>query len=245
MIPCIDMVNHSSDPNAYYEEMSNNGVNLLLRPDMEVPEGSEVTISYGTTKTEAEMLFSYGFIDEKSTSQGLTLTLEPFPDDPLGKAKVAAFVETPTVRAFEKDGSLVWESPFSYFLCLNEEDGLDFKVLQQIDGSRSQLRVFWQGADVTDATTNFKSLIKDHELKDVFQLRVVALLQERLQQQLERLYESEENVESLSTMILVVPEHQASATKLRKSETAILEKIYKNLDTEVSSISCIRYMQAH
>jgi len=206
---------------------------------MQLPSGSEVTISYGTSKTEAEMLFSYGFIDEKSTAQGMTLTLEPFPNDPLGEAKVAAFSGAPTIRIFDIENSLRWESPFSYFLCLNEEDGLDFRVLQQTDGSRSQLKVFWHGADVTDATENFEALIKDQELKDVFQLRVVALLQARIQEQLERLYESEDTVESLSSMTIVVTEHQTNATKLRKSETAILEKFYEALDTEVSPLTAL------
>lgn len=239
MLPCIDMVNHSSEPNAYYEEMSSKGVALLLRPDMQLPSGSEVTISYGTSKTEAEMLFSYGFIDEKSATQGMTLILEPFPNDPLGKAKVAAFSGAPTIRIFDKEDGFHWESPFSYFLCLNEEDGLDFKVLQQTDGSRSQLKVFWHGADVTDATENFEALIKGQDLRDVFQLRVVALLQARIQEQLQRLYESEDTVESLPSMTAVVAEHQTNAMKLRKNETAILEKVYEALDTEVSLLTVL------
>jgi len=59
MVPCLDMANHSSVPNAYYEETSDNSVALLLRPDVKVEVGAEITISYGTSKTPAEMLFSY------------------------------------------------------------------------------------------------------------------------------------------------------------------------------------------
>ncbi len=83
MVPCIDMVNHSHQANAYYEQTSNESASLLLRPDIELDTGSEITISYGASKTDAEMLFSYGFIDEESTIEGLTLALEPFPDDPV------------------------------------------------------------------------------------------------------------------------------------------------------------------
>jgi hypothetical protein len=234
MIPGVDMVNHSSKPNSYYEQMSNNNVALLLRSDMTLDMGAEVTISYGTSKTEAEMLFSYGFIDEQSTTKGLVLTLEPFPDDPLGKAKAAAFSDPPVVRLFVEQDKIGWESPFLYLMCLNEEDGLEFKVLQQTDGSRSHLKVFWQESDVTDATNKFEFLIAEHPLKDVFQLRAVALLQDRIRQQLERLYESEDAVESLAISGLLTPELQRNALQLRKSEAALLEEAFTTVGVQVS-----------
>lgn len=140
MVPCLDMANHSLTPNAYYEETSTSDVALLLRPAMKVDPGSELTISYGTSKTPAEMLFSYGFTDSSSTTSGLTLSIEPFPDDPLGKAKLAIFPGPPIVRIFTENDLVRWESAFIYLLCLNEEDGLEFKVLQQTDGVRETSR---------------------------------------------------------------------------------------------------------
>jgi hypothetical protein len=234
MIPGVDMVNHSSKPNSFYEQTSNNSVALLLQPGMKLDMGAEVTISYGTAKTKAEMLFSYGFIDEQSTSKGLVLSLEPFSDDPLGKAKAAAFSDPPIVRLFAEQDKIRWESPFLYLMCLNEEDGLEFKVLQQTDGSRSHLKVFWQGSDVTDATSNFESLINEHPLKDVFRLRAVALLQDRIRQQLERLYESEDPVESLASAGLLTPYLQHNALQLRKSEAALLEEAVTTVGAQVS-----------
>lgn len=199
MVPCLDMANHFSEPNAYYEQTSKDGVSLLLRPDVELDVSSEVTISYGDSKSEAEMLFSYGFIDQKSTTKSLALPIQPFPDDPLGKAKLAAFLGQPIVRISATNEDLVeWECPFIYLMCLNEEDGLEFRVLLQNDGSRSHLRVFWQGSDVTDLTDTLESLIESHALSDVFKLRAVALLHERIREQLEKLYESEETVQSLA-----------------------------------------------
>jgi hypothetical protein len=235
MVPCLDMANHSSEPNAYYEQMSNSNVALLLRPDVTLDSGSEITISYGTTKSEAEMLFSYGFIDERSTSNDMTLTLEPFPDDPLGKAKAVSFIGPPVVRISLEHGYIRWESPYLFLMCLNEEDGLEFKVLQQTDGSRSHLRVFWQGSDVTNSTNMFESLVSDHELKDVFQLRVVALLQDRLRRQLERLAESENVIDSLPHISDIVPERQRAALQLRKSEATILEKAFAAVDEQVGA----------
>lgn len=199
MVPCLDMANHSSEPNSYYEQGPSNNVLLLLRPDVTLEESAEITISYGDSKSEAEMLFSYGFIDENSANaQSLVLPLDAFPEDPLGKAKVVAFSGQPKVHIAASQDNVEWNSPFLYFMCLNEEDGLEFKILQQTDGSRSPLRVFWQGSDVTDATDSFETLINAHELKDVFKLRVVASLQDRVGQQLERLAESDEMVQSLS-----------------------------------------------
>jgi hypothetical protein len=192
------MANHSSEPNAYYEQSSKDGVTLLLRPNVELDVSSEVAISYGDAKSEAEMLFSYGFIDERSTTRSLVLPIQPFPDDPLGKAKLAAFVGQPIVRISANQDLIEWECPFVHLMCLNEEDGLEFKVLLQNDGSRSHLRVFWQGSDVTDVTDTFEFLIESHALRDVFKLRAVALLHERIREQLEQLYESEETVQSLA-----------------------------------------------
>jgi hypothetical protein len=234
MVPVLDMVNHSSQPNAYYEHTSSNGVSLLMRPDKLLQVDSEITISYGITKSEAEMLFSYGFIDDQGSNKSQVLTLEPFPDDPLGKAKVAAFAGSPVLRISVDQEGIQWECPFLYFMLLNEEDGLEFRMLQQTDGSRSHLKVFWQWSDVTDKTTTFESLISDHPLSDVFKLRAVALLQDRIRQQLERLYESDDEVELVADTPLVGPDRRSNAIFLRKSERLTLEKTFAAVGTQVS-----------
>jgi hypothetical protein len=234
MIPCVDMANHSFQANAYYELTSSNCVSLLLRPDVMLEVGSEITISYGDSKSEAEMLFSYGFIEEQSASKGLVLSLEPFPDDPLGKAKVLAFAGPPIVRISADQDKIEWESPFLYLMLLNEEDGLDFRVLQQTDGSRSHLKVYWHGSDVTDATDTFESLISGQPLSDVFKLRAIALLLDRIRQQLERLYESDDVAESIVDTALVGLDRRSNALYLRKSEKATLEKAFAAVDMQVS-----------
>ncbi|KAG9236231.1 hypothetical protein BJ875DRAFT_237772 [Amylocarpus encephaloides] len=199
MVPCLDMANHSAKANSYYEEDPNVGVTLLLRPDVELEATSEITISYGETKSKAEMLFSYGFIDENGPeSQKLVLAIEPIPEDPLAKAKLASFVGKPLLTISHGEGNTVWAGPFLYFMCLNEEDGLEFKVLQETDGTRSPLRVFWKGSDVTEATDTFESLLDDHELKDVLKLRAVTLLEDKIEQQLQRLARSAEAIKALA-----------------------------------------------
>jgi hypothetical protein len=240
MVPCLDMANHSSTPNGYYEQTSSGDISLLLRPNMQLQQGTEITISYGSGKSDAEMLFSYGFIDRDSTIAELVLDLEPMPEDPLGKAKVAAFRGRPVVRIWgDEEENIHWESSFLYLLCLNEEDGLEFKVLQEIDGSRSPLRVFWQGSDVTESTGTFESLIRSHELVEIFKLRAVTLLQDRIRQQLERLYGSEDMVESLETSstAMISEDAKDSAMRLRRTETAIMEAAYETVETEVRRAS--------
>ncbi|KAM3066802.1 hypothetical protein ACMFMG_011871 [Clarireedia jacksonii] len=235
MVPCLDMANHSSTPNAYYEQTSAGDISLLLRPHMELQQGTEITISYGSGKSDAEMLFSYGFIDRNSTIAELVLDLEPMPEDPLGKAKVAALCDRPFVRIWgDEEEKIYWESPFLYLLCLNEEDGLEFKVLQETDGSRSPLRVFWQGSDVTESTNTFEALISSHELVDIFKLRAVTILQDRIRQQLERLYGSEDIVETLATTAMISEDKKVNAFKLRRTETAILEAAYETVEAEKS-----------
>ncbi|KAK2625679.1 hypothetical protein QTJ16_004991 [Diplocarpon rosae] len=227
MIPCVDIVNHSAEANSYYERTSDNNIALLLRPGMQLDAESEITISYGSSKTEAEMLFSYGFIDKESTVKGLTLTIDPFPDDPLGRAKAAAFSKTKTVCIYRDREEITWDCPFLYFMSLNEEDGLEFKVLQETDGSLGRLRVFFQDTDVTAATDHFELYTSGHERKDIFRLRVVAMLQDRIQQQLERLYGIEDTVQSLESNSFVSRDRYESALQLRTSEVLMLEEAYE------------------
>ncbi|POS85727.1 hypothetical protein EPUL_000913 [Erysiphe pulchra] len=196
MVPCIDMVNHSKNSNSYYESTSDNGVCLLLRPQLELEPNTEITINYGETKSNAEMLYSYGFIDQECQILSLTLPLDPSDNDPLIKAKLDAYPGSPMLRIYFEDKCVKWKSPFVYFMCLNEEDGLDFKVLQQNDGHQS-LQVFWQNLDVSKKTDNFESLIIGHHLYIIFELRVVTILYDRVEQQLFQIKQSDEIIEQM------------------------------------------------
>jgi hypothetical protein len=227
------MINHSSTPSAYYEESSRDEVLLLLRPGVSISQGDEITISYGDDKSAAEMLFSYGFIDPQLTTDKLVLPLSPFPDDPLAKAKLVAFGQAPQILVSRgDDGSIRWRSEFAYLMCVNEEDGIEFRVLQDNDGGR-QLRVFWQGEDVTDRTTGFETLVRSHPLAAVLQLRAVTVVQEQLQAQLERLQSSTfpERADPMQR-----EDCSKAASLLRQIEAKILESALEVLEEEVSAI---------
>lgn len=232
MVPCIDMVNHSDKPNAYYEEPStvpvgadDIGVVLRVRPHQQVAASEEITITYSGSKQDSlggdsassgdssglkpasEMLFSYGFIDPKSTRHSLVLPFRPFPDDPLAKAKLHVFgapvprLEIERLNVGDGDDSdgegddnttgkaadnVRWTCPFVHLMCVNEEDGIDFRLRQETDGS-TQLRMFWQDEDITDKARDFETFASAHEMAPIFRLRVVTVLQEVIESQLERM----------------------------------------------------------
>ncbi|OLN85540.1 SET domain-containing protein 8 [Colletotrichum chlorophyti] len=236
MVPVLDLANHSTSANAYYEENGKDEVVLLLRPGCRVSSGEELTISYGDAKSGAEMLFSYGFIDPASTADRMTLSLAPIDDDPLGKAKLHIFGGAPTVEFSRTNGAVEWKSPFAWLMCLNEEDGLSFRVLQDTGGSR-ELRLFWQEEDVTATTTDFEKHVEGHPLAQIFRLRVVAVLQDLVAAQLERLATGvslEDLDESLNEGGLVCGTCIGAAATLREQETSLLEAVLQALEDEVS-----------
>lgn len=233
MVPGLDMANHAHHPTAYYDEDDKDNVVLLVRPGTEVSAGEEVNISYGE-KTPAEMLFSYGFIDSESAVEGLTLPVKVLPDDPLGKAKLHIFGGSPSLKLSRSDGEVSWQCPFAYLMCLNEEDGLEFKVLQVEDGRR-ELKLFWQEEDVTAQANHFEDLIENHPLCQIFRLRVVSVLHEVVSSHLEELSSeiSHDQLEPLLQAGLVRDECLQAALKLRGIETSVLESAASALDKQV------------
>ncbi|OTB16531.1 hypothetical protein K445DRAFT_58775 [Daldinia sp. EC12] len=229
MVPCLDLVNHSSQATAYFDESNEGEVVLYLRKGCVVPAGSEITIDYGQEKSPAEMLFSYGFIDPSSSARSITLLLEPLEDDPLAIAKLHAFGEPPKLKLEEgEDGIPHWTAPFVYLMCLNEEDGLQFKVLQETDGSR-HLKMFWQDIDITQASCTMKDLIRDHELYQVFELRAVTVIMGIVQNQLDQLLKTQNGD---STTELVTPEVYQAVSHLRSVEIGVLRKSMQALNEQ-------------
>ncbi|KYK58346.1 SET domain protein [Drechmeria coniospora] len=236
MVPGLDMINHASRPTAYYEVDGDGDVVLLARPGRAMARGREVTISYGVDKSAAEMLFSYGFIDGDAVARELTLHLDPLPDDPLAKAKLHVFGRPPTVRFSRspETDAVEFESQFVFLMCLNEEDGLEFRLLQDTSGGR-QLRLLWQGEDVTDRATEFESLVRGHELRDVFRLRAVTVLHQRVEGQTSKnkAAQSETERQALGGMGSPREERAQAARALLEAELQVLEAAAEALENEV------------
>ncbi|RAK75341.1 SET domain-containing protein [Aspergillus fijiensis CBS 313.89] len=190
MVPCIDMANHSSEETvkALYDEDAEGNVVLQLRYGKRVRAGEEVTISYGDEKPASEMIFSYGFLDrETADAKQVFLDLDIPDDDPLKVVKKAFCKEPPGVRVYtsatdsKSAPTTAWESSIIWWACVNEEDGLDFTVLQTNDGGR-ELKALWKGAELRDSA-HLSELLRADPHWDIIQLRAVVLILERLETQ--------------------------------------------------------------
>ncbi|KAI1808033.1 SET domain-containing protein [Daldinia bambusicola] len=233
MVPCIDLVNHSSRANAFYEETSEGEVVLYLRKGCVLPAGSEITIDYGQERSPAEILFNYGFIDSDSHATSMTLLLKPLEDDPLALAKFRIFREYPKLRLeVGEDGVPRWTGPFVYLMCLNEEDGLEFRVLQMTDRSQ-HLALLWQGVDITDAPSTLKDIIRDHELYQVFELRALVVVLDIVEKQLDKLLSTQNGDSSPD---LVTGEVYHATSRLRSLETDILRKCVQTFNEQKAKL---------
>lgn len=157
--------------------------------------------SYGDDKGASEMIFSYGFLENTmQDAKQLFLDLDIPDDDPLKPAKRAICKDAPGVRLFSinKDSggnhdnnsaSTGWESGFVWWACVNEEDGLNFQVLQTLEGQR-ELRATWKGQPLSPDTTSLEDLVLSDSQKDVFKLRANVIIQTRLERQLSLLEET-------------------------------------------------------
>lgn len=236
MVPGLDMANHSRAATAYYEEEDDDIV-LAKRPSACLLPDGEVTISYGDAKSAAEMLFSYGFVGdaEHGHAQEMTLPLSPLADDPLAKAKVYVYGAAPTVKLMRRKGGVDWESPFAFLMCLNEEDGLQFRVLQDVAG-HTQLKLFWQGEDVTAQAGKFGSLVDGYPLASVLRLRAVVVLHELVTTQLEQIASepSRDEAGQLVEAGRLLPDRALAAERLRGIEAAMLKEAAQTLEEQVS-----------
>ncbi|KAL4977340.1 hypothetical protein BDW66DRAFT_165836 [Aspergillus desertorum] len=242
MVPCIDMANHASEStvNALYEKDNDGNAILQLRFGKDLRLDEEVTISYGQDKPASEMVFSYGFLDsEKSDAKQIFLDLDIPDDDPLRMAKKAFCRETTGLRVSSKpidsDGTQTyWESPTVWWACVNEEDGLKFAVLQKNDGSK-ELTMTWK-TQVVKTPNLLKAILAAEPLWDVFRLRAVVLVLERLETQFFMLQTTERMVsdiqQNVDMLALFRPEVFNTVTKLRELEGRLLKTAIEDLEKQ-------------
>lgn len=178
------------------------------------------------------MLFSYGFIESTVTSAGeLFLDLDIPDDDPLKLAKKVIARSAPGFRLFYHGDSTDWESSFIWLLCVNEEDGLEFKILQKNDGER-ELQASWKEEDITDMS-NLATLLKLEPSWAVFELRAITQLQSRVEQQLLSLEGSRISVDGQSIVREVDDDVHMYAMQLRGLEEKLLLDAYGDFETKV------------
>lgn len=238
MVPVVDMANHASDDrfNARFEvDEIHEHVLLVVRDNRSIQQGEEITIMYGVGGA-CEMIFSYGFIDEHATSaREIFLNLSIPSDDPLRLAKIRFAQEAPGVRLYVDDQNEVkWESTFVWWACVNQEDGLDFRVEQAVTGD-TELQAVWNDQDLP-ANALHSTLLK-HQLYDLFLLRAIVTIQQRVEDQGMRMAQSQDGFEG------IIPDNVQIRTsvyetigKLRSLEMDLLSRAYETLETQVIRI---------
>jgi hypothetical protein len=151
-------------------------------------------------------------------------------DDPLRPAKVYVTTAAPGFRIFKKDDALDWESDFIWLVVVNEEDGLDFKIRQTTDGKR-EIQAFWKEHDLDMA--KLRGHLEQDPAWDVFQLRAIVLLQNRIEMQIETLRETE-GARQVATM-RDVP--WRLAVRLRSLEMTMLRRAVSMFESQVRIVS--------
>lgn len=238
VVPCIDMANHASgdDTSALYDTDANGNAILVLRDGRTVTADEEVTITYGDDKGACEMLFSYGFIEANMTSaRELFLDLDIPDDDPLKLAKKSVSKSAPGFRLFLQDSSIGWEGSFIWLIVINEEDGLDFQLLRDSNGTR-ELQVSWKDEALPDIS-KLESLVRNEPLWDVLNLRAISTLQERVEVQLLRFEESKDYVQELLNNGVIEQTVRDSATRLRGLEETLMLHAYAEFESKVIIIA--------
>jgi hypothetical protein len=234
MVPVLDMANHVSDNkrNARFEVDEDKNVLLVREDGASIEKGEEVNITYGAGGA-CETIFSYGFLDEGATNaRELFLSLDIPLDDPLGIAKKAAAKEPPGVRIFvDSEGLTQWEGALVWWAAVNEEDGLDFQVIQSEDGTR-ELRTLWKNEEFS--STEFAARIAADDNFDIFRLRAKVLVQARVELQVAGLVRSEEAYAKAS--LRVEKRLQKVLNRLRTLEGSLLTSAAEALDKQV----CLR-----
>lgn len=233
MAPCIDMANHLSGNGtmAIYEVDRHGNAILMLRDGKVVEKGEEVSITYGDAKGACEMIFSYGFLEESMDSANeLFLDLSIPKDDPLGKAKATISDAPPGYKIYKSGDGIAWSGDFVWLICVNEEDGLDFAIQQTIDGEL-ELVSLWKNEEIK-GLGRFKELLEQDPMWDIFHLRAVSVLQDRIAAQLQTLYafEDEFNEASHGDEGFVRDRPWRLAQKLRSLEGSLMEEAYSHFE---------------
>lgn len=91
MVPHADLANHAFQPNAIYALRASQGV-FELRSCTPIAKGQPICITYGTDKTNAELMRDYGFVVPGNPNDRLDFTCTSLQQQPAVLAKPARFL---------------------------------------------------------------------------------------------------------------------------------------------------------
>lgn len=204
------------------------------------------------------MLFSYGFLEEQmDKAETLFLNLSIPEEDPSRAAKMRVAECAPgfkIIDVYDKtedessanqaddaeaesrpSGDIDWTGDFVWLLCITAEDGLRFMIARTIDGEE-ELQATFNGQELKGGAGHLRRLLAQDPLWPVYRLRAVVLLQQRVFDQLQALYASQDDVEQTphgsETEIRDAP--YQLAMKLRRLEFELLERAYEDFERQVS-----------
>jgi hypothetical protein len=160
-----------------------------------------------------------------TSAKVMFLSLDIPDDDPLKPAKIHISTAAPGFRIFDQAEGTGWESDFIWLVVINEEDGLDFRLRQTVDGKR-EVQALWKDQELD--TGKLRSYLQDDPHWDVFQLRATVLLQGRAEAQIEALHENQHPNREAS--VRDVPWRLAE--RLRSLELELLERAVATLESQ-------------
>lgn len=175
-----------------------------------------------------------------TSAKVMFLSLDIPDDDPLRPAKIFVSTAAPGFRIFDKAGGIDWESDFIWLVIVNEEDGLDFRIKQTVDGKR-EIEALWKDKRLDD-TSKLREYLHGDPLWDIYQLRATVLLQGRVEEQIETLQQTGEPQKN-STMR---EEPFNLAKRLRTLELEMLERAMGAFEEQVrkpNPIPCILHLK--
>lgn len=245
MVPCVDLANHCAgeDTIAIYEKDDDGNAVLLLREGKTVSEGGEVTITYGDEKGACEMLFSYGFLeDDRKSAEMLFLSLSFPDDDPAAEAKMKVGDCAPGFKLIDAgDDEIDWTGDFIWLLCVTFDDGLRFELARTTDGEE-EVQAFFNEHELTGGAAQLRQLLAKSNLWDVYRLRAIAILQQRVFDQLQVLFRTQDDMEEMphGDGTEIREGQYRNAMKLRTLEFELMNKAYEYFEKEVSRVLSFR-----
>lgn len=238
-VPCIDLANHAAGDEtiAVYEKDTSSNAVLLLREGKRVLGNDEITITYGDEKGACEMLFSYGFLDQDMQSAGTLFLSLNIPDyDRFRTAKASIADCAPGFKIADCDGDEIdWDGDFVWLLCVTEDDDLRFELARTNDGREEEMQALFRGREITGGAAELRGLLAATELWDVYLLRASIILQQRIFEQLQLLFNTEEDAKSIAhgDGTEVQPDTFAMAIRLRELEFELMNKAYEWFERQV------------
>lgn len=131
-------------------------------------------------------------------------------------------------------GGIDWQGNFIWLLCVSKDEGLRFELARTIDGEE-EMRAIFVDRELTGAD-DLRHALSQSELWPVYKLRAIVILQQRVFDQLQILYSTQEEVEAVlhgdASSVREAPYQQAM--KLRSLEFELLEKAYEEFERQVS-----------